>query len=169
MSQHWLSSRVADDKDIGLALGPHARIAEDKTPVIGLQIRVFQSEVKRSWTPADRHQHAIVFFGTKFAGSLIGDFDLVPFHSNTANLGVQKDSILEQFLQPSLKRPNEITVGSHQQTIHQFDHTDFRSQSGIDTAHFQPNVATANDQHGFRNVVQFQGPRWNPSPGRNRC
>ena len=55
-----------------------------------------------------------------------------------------------------VQRPDQVAVGAGQQAVGHFDHRDLAAQGGIDGAHFQPDVAAADDQQRLGHVGQFQ-------------
>jgi hypothetical protein len=60
------------------------------------------------------------------------------------------------FLDALLQRLDDIAIGGGNQAIGEFEHADIGTQCGIDARHFQTNDATANDQHAFGDLTQFE-------------
>ncbi len=106
---------------------------------------------------ADAQQHAAESPDFLRHVPLEGHFDRFLPIDQRGHLGVKVDR-LEHALEPLVKRSDQIAVGAGQQAVGHFDHRHFASQRGIDGAHFQPDVAAADDQQRLGHVGQFQRP-----------
>ena len=47
-------------------------------------------------------------------------------------------------------------IGARQQAVGQLDDADASAEMCVDSAHFQADISASNDQHGLRNVGEFQ-------------
>ena len=120
----------------------------NKTTLIGFNAgKIFQPEILSRGATSDRNQYAIVLLSSELGRTFKRDFDFVfARFGNPTDFGVKEDSVFEKHFEAFGQGANQITIGAHQQAVLKLNHADLGSKVGVNSSHFQTDIAAADHQ-----------------------
>ncbi len=136
-------------------------IDADKTFFIQLNLGFLQTQAAGVRPAADGDQHAVEghFLFARFSAFRFrvaaqqGDADAFGGFGNFSDLRIEKD-LLEERLQATLQRSNQVPIHPWQQAVGHFHDGHFAPQRGIDVTQLQTDVSAAHDEQAGWDFLQ---------------
>ncbi|EME04859.1 hypothetical protein BS732_4455 [Bacillus subtilis MB73/2] len=154
VSQHWLTNDVTDSEDVW-NVSSQLLVNSDETSVVNFNTSLTSVQVLTVWNSTDSNQNSVV--------SLWFRWSLLTFHSNvdtvflsfnSSNLSFQHQvELLRDSLSENL---NDVLVSRWDNLVEHFNNVDLRTQSVVNSTHFQTDDTTTHNQQSFWNFLQFQ-------------
>ena len=145
---------VADCKEAGIVC-THLGINFDESAIIGFNIRVFKADIVCIWASANAEEDAVEYFGyfrsSAFAVYFNTGIDF--FNMRDARAGVYGAECLTQ---SGFEGFDQIGIGAGQEGVGHFDDCDGASQCRINTAEFETDDASANNEKAFGYFVEIE-------------